>query len=66
MLEDIQTWTLAFEGRPHLSYVKTTFNKLKSDGSSRSTDSNPKGFQFPDVGPVTASFVDSSAVHPLP
>jgi hypothetical protein len=65
VLEDIQTWTLAFEGRPHLSYVKTAFSKLKSEGSSHCAVSNPKGFQFPDVGPVTASFVDSSAVQAI-
>jgi hypothetical protein len=28
-------------------------------------NSNGEGFQFPDVGPVTASFVDSSAVYPV-
>jgi len=33
MLEEIQIWALAFEGRPHLSYVKTTYNKLKSEGN---------------------------------
>ena len=54
MLEEIQTWALAFEGRPHLSYVKTIYNKLKSEGA-----------QFPEAGPVSASFVDSSAVIPL-
>jgi hepatocyte growth factor-regulated tyrosine kinase substrate len=34
MLEEIQTWALAFEGRPHLSYVKTTCNTLKAEGST--------------------------------
>jgi len=52
MIEEIQTWALAFEGRPHLSYVKTIYTKLKSEG-----------FQFPEAGPVSASFVDSSAVR---
>jgi growth factor-regulated tyrosine kinase substrate len=33
-LEDIQVWALAFEGRPHLSYVKTVYNKLKSEGTA--------------------------------
>ena len=54
LLEEIQTWALAFEGRPHLSYVKTIHSKLQSEG-----------FQFPEAGPVSASFVDSSAVIPF-
>jgi len=33
ILEEVQIWALAFEGRPHLSYVKTTFSKLKSEGT---------------------------------
>ena len=54
ILEETQIWSQAFEGRPHLSYVKTVVTKLKADG-----------FQFPDVAPVNASYVDSSAVISL-
>ena len=34
ILEVIQTWALAFEGRPHLAYVMSIYNKLKSDGTT--------------------------------
>jgi len=64
MLEEIQVWALAFEGRPHLSYVKTVYNKLKSDGKLCQCTLNNPGFQFPEPVAVSASFVDSSAVCP--
>ena len=68
MLEVIQTWALAFEGRPHLSYVKSIYNKLKLEGIKTiqiKLSPNTLGLQFPAAAAVTASFVDSSAV-PIP
>ncbi|KAL7276911.1 Vacuolar protein-sorting-associated protein 27 [Rhizina undulata] len=50
MLELIQTWASAVEGKSHLSYVNETYRTLKSEG-----------YDFPPPTKVSSSFVDSSA-----
>ncbi|CUS08362.1 unnamed protein product [Tuber aestivum] len=50
ILELIQTWTSAFEGKSHLSYVGETYRMLKNEG-----------FNFPPPTKVSSTFVDSSA-----
>ncbi|PWW80825.1 ubiquitin binding protein [Tuber magnatum] len=50
ILELIQTWASAFEGRSHLSYVGEIYRMLKNEG-----------FNFPLATKVSSSFVDSSA-----
>lgn len=51
ILELIQTWASAFEGKSHLSYVGEIYRMLKNEG-----------FNFPPPTKVSSSFVDSSAV----
>lgn len=51
ILELIQTWASAFEGKSHLSYVGEIYRTLKNEG-----------FNFPPPTKVSSSFVDSSAV----
>lgn len=51
ILELVQLWASAFEGKSELSYVNTVYNQLKRDG-----------FDFPPMTKITSSFVDSSAV----
>lgn len=53
VLELIQTWALAFEGNPSLTYVGQVYRDLKTDG-----------FVFPPPAHhVSTAFVDSSAVR---
>jgi growth factor-regulated tyrosine kinase substrate len=51
ILELVQTWASAFEGKSQLSYVNETYRNLKAEG-----------FNFPPPTRVSSSFVDSSAV----
>lgn len=53
ILELVQTWASAFEGKSQLSYVSETYHNLKVEG-----------FNFPPPTKVSSSFVDSSAVPP--
>lgn len=51
ILELIQTWATATEGRHDLAYINETYKALQRDG-----------FQFPPKVDVASSMVDSSAV----
>lgn len=51
ILELIQTWATATEGRHDLTYMNETYKALQRDG-----------FQFPPKVDVASSMVDSSAV----
>jgi hepatocyte growth factor-regulated tyrosine kinase substrate len=51
MLELVQSWAAATEGRYDLRYIDDTYNSLKRDG-----------FQFPPRVTVSSSMIDSSAV----
>jgi len=51
ILDLIQTWATATEGRHELSYIGETYSTLQRDG-----------FQFPPKINVSKSMVDSSAV----
>ncbi|KAF8447101.1 hypothetical protein BDZ91DRAFT_752497 [Kalaharituber pfeilii] len=50
ILELIQIWAFAFDGKSQLSYVKDVYNHLKNEG-----------FDFPPPPKISSSFVDSSA-----
>ncbi|TGZ79587.1 ubiquitin binding protein [Ascodesmis nigricans] len=50
ILELIQTWSSAFEGKPNLKYVGEVYHTLKSEG-----------YNFPPPIKVSSTFVDSSA-----
>ncbi|KAI5807425.1 hypothetical protein DFH27DRAFT_461397, partial [Peziza echinospora] len=50
ILELIQTWATAFDGKPQLSYVKDVYQQLKAEGHD-----------FPPVTRISSTFVDSSA-----
>lgn len=51
MLELIQTWASAFEGKIHLSYTNQVYRQLQTEN-----------FRFPPSTKVSSTFVDSSAV----
>ena len=51
ILELIQVWASAFEGKSQLSYVQDVYRQLKNEG-----------FDFPPTSKITSTFVDSSAV----
>ena len=55
ILELIQTWSIAFEGKHHLSHMNETYRLLRADG-----------YDFPPPPKVSSSFVDSSAVRVIP
>ena len=51
ILEYIQAWASATEGRHELSYISQVYSTLKRDG-----------YQFPPRTTVASSMIDSSAV----
>ena len=50
MLELVQTWAMAFEGRPQLGYAMAQYRDLKA-----------QNYDFPEVKQITGSYVDSTA-----
>ena len=55
ILELIQLWSSATQGRGDLAYVSATYNALKREG-----------FSFPPKTDIASSMVDSSAVGSSP
>lgn len=51
ILECIQAWAHAFEGKHNLQYVDEVYRQLKQDG-----------YDFPRAPKLSSTFVDSSAV----
>lgn len=51
ILELIQAWASAFEGKSNLSHVNETYRLLRADG-----------YNFPPAPKVSSTFIDSSAV----
>jgi len=54
MLELIQSWAAATEGRYELRYIDEVYRTLQKEG-----------YQFPPRVTVASSMIDSSAVRPL-
>lgn len=55
ILEYIQAWASATEGRHDLSYIGQVYTRLQREG-----------YQFPPRTTVSSSMIDSSAVRPAP
>lgn len=55
ILEYIQSWAAATEGRYELNYIGEVYKTLEREG-----------FQFPPKTAVSSSMIDSSAVRRLP
>jgi len=61
ILRLVQNWSIAFEGKPHLSYVGTVYESLKKEGAHSTTRLSPRlysyvsGFKFPPKDLVLAN-----------